>query len=142
MMNTPRLVALAFLLLATPARFGGGFAADSGAHPPTSAPSPPAPPPAAPGDTSPPAPAPGKPQPYDQVITKEAKSNTGLLTTHTIGDKYYFEIPVAVLGKDLLWVTSLERSQNFYGFGTTEVSERVIRFERRYVWKESRQGID
>ena len=27
---------------------------------------------------------------YDQVITKEAKSQKGVFSTHKVGDKYYF----------------------------------------------------
>ncbi len=74
----------------------------------------------------------GKPKPYAEVITKEAKSDlTGLFKTHQVDEKYYFEIPKAVLGKEVMWVTTTERSSAFYGFGQTEVQDRVIRFEKR-----------
>ena len=93
---------------------------------------PPAPPVGARPQTGPPPTAPGKPKPYAEVITKEAKSDlTGLFKTHQADDKYYFEIPKALLGKELMWVSSLERSSAFYGFGQTEVQDRVIRFEKR-----------
>lgn len=76
--------------------------------------------------------APGKPKPFAEVITKEAKSSRmGLFRTHTVGDKYYFEIPKAALGKEIMWVTTMERSSAFYGFGQTEVQDRVVRFEKR-----------
>ncbi|MCX6369268.1 MAG: zinc-dependent metalloprotease [Armatimonadetes bacterium] len=84
-----------------------------------------------PGQGAPPS-APGKPKPYADVITKEAKSDlTGLFKTHQIDDKYYFEIPKSALGKEVMWVTTLERSSAFYGFGQTEVQDRVVRFEKR-----------
>lgn len=74
----------------------------------------------------------GKPKPYAEVITKDAKSDvTGLFKTHTVDEKYYFEIPKAVLGKEVMWVTTMERSSAFYGFGQTEVQDRVVRFEKR-----------
>ena len=93
---------------------------------------PPAPPAGAKPQTGPPPTAPGKPKPYAEVITKEAKSDlTGLFKTHQVDDKYYFEIPKVLLEKELMWVSSLERSSAFYGFGTTEVQDRVIRFEKR-----------
>lgn len=34
----------------------------------------------------------GDPQPYDRVITKDAKSKIGIFTVHQIKDRYYFEI--------------------------------------------------
>lgn len=102
---------------------------------PTPTPQGPTPGQATPGRQTPgPGAAPGvaaKPKPYAEVITKNAKTSAGLFKTHIVDDKYYFEIPTSALNKELLWVTSLERSQTFYGFGNTELKERVIRFERR-----------
>src|SRR6185503_21313651 len=39
-------------------------------------------------------------RPYDRVITKDAKSDEGLFTVHRIGDRLYYEIPTAQLGKE------------------------------------------
>ena len=33
------------------------------------------------------------PRPYSEIITGKAKTDRGLLTTHRVDDKYYFEIP-------------------------------------------------
>lgn len=88
-------------------------------------------PPGAGRPAGPPASAPGKPKPYAEVITKDAKSDDGLFTTHQVDDKWYWEIPKSVLGKDILWNTDLERSQSLFGFGTTEIQNREIRFERK-----------
>src|SRR4026208_1535138 len=49
-------------------------------------------------------------RPYDRVITKEAKSDEGLFTVHRIGDRLYYEIPTAQLGKEFLWVTQIART--------------------------------
>ncbi len=93
---------------------------------------PPTPPVGPKPQVGPPPTVPGKPKPYVEAITKEAKSDlTGLFKTHQVEDKYYFEIPKALLNKELMWVSSLERSSAFYGFGQTEVQDRVIRFEKR-----------
>jgi hypothetical protein len=43
-----------------------------------------------------------EPRPYERVITKEAKSDEGLFTIHTIKDKVYYEIPKNELGKEFL----------------------------------------
>src|SRR5215475_12170012 len=42
------------------------------------------------------------PQPYDRVITKDAKTTKGLFTVHQIRERYYYEIPKSELGKELL----------------------------------------
>src|ERR1035441_32486 len=47
------------------------------------------------------------PQPYDKVITKDAKTKKGLFLVHQIKDKFYYEIPKAELNKEFLW-NSLE----------------------------------
>jgi len=57
---------------------------------------------------------PGRPEPqpeikpYDRVITKEAKSDEGVFTIHTIKDKVYYEIPKSELGKEFLWVSQIQ----------------------------------
>ena len=40
-----------------------------------------------------------EPQPYDKVITKDAKSKKGIFTVHQIKDKYYYEIPKSEFDK-------------------------------------------
>ena len=54
------------------------------------------------------------PRPYDQVITKEAKTDDGIFKVHRIGETLYYEIPKAQLGKDFLWQTP----RNFLDFFT------------------------
>lgn len=109
--------------------------------PKTPAPQPPGPKPAPtkPADTKPadakaadakPATKPGEPKPYKDVITAEAKSDKGLFTVHKIDEKIYFEIPVALYNKDLLWQTEIAQTGAGVGFGGTHVGEKVIRFSR------------
>ena len=72
-----------------------------------------------------------KPKKYEEVITKEAKTDDGLFKTHVIDDKLFFEIPKSQLGKEILWVTTFGRTSVGYGYGGTEINDRVVRFEKR-----------
>lgn len=45
------------------------------------------------------------PRPYREVITDKAISKKGMFTVHKVDDKYYFEIPNSMLGKEILAVT-------------------------------------
>lgn len=74
---------------------------------------------------------PSKPRPYAEVITKDAKTDDGLIRTHQIDDRVYFEIPTAVLGKEMLWVTSLRETQLGTGYGGQQTGDRVVRWEKR-----------
>jgi hypothetical protein len=42
-------------------------------------------------------------KPYDEVITKDAKTSPGLFIVHRVDDKVYLEIPIAALGKTAMW---------------------------------------
>ena len=71
-----------------------------------------------------------QPQAYDKVITKDAKSKTGLFTVHEVKDKYYYEIPKTELNLEFLLVTQIARTTLGVGYGGQFVSERVVRWER------------
>ena len=51
-----------------------------------------------------------EPRPYERVITKDAKSDEGVFTIHTIKDKVYYEIPKSELGKEFLWVSQIAKT--------------------------------
>ena len=70
-------------------------------------------------------------KPYDDVITKEAKSDPGVFTTHRVKDKLFYEIPSSMLGVEFLWVTQIARTQAGHGYGGTGVGNRVVRWELR-----------
>lgn len=70
-------------------------------------------------------------RPYERVITKEAKSTPGIFTVHQVKDKYYYEIPLAELGKDFLWVQQIARTTLGVGYGGQALGSRVVRWERR-----------
>ncbi len=68
---------------------------------------------------------------YEDVITKEAKTDDGLIKVHRIGEQMLYELPPAVLDQELLWVITFAQTQTGYGYGGTEVLDRVVRWTRR-----------
>ncbi len=71
-----------------------------------------------------------EPRPYDEVITKDAKTKSGIFTVHEVKEKYYYEIPKTELNKEFLFVTQIARTTLGVGYGGQFVSERVVRWER------------
>jgi len=68
---------------------------------------------------------------YNEVITAEAVSDTGLFITHRVKDKLYYEIPEHELGEELLLVTRLAKAQTGTGWSGQRVNNQVVRWERR-----------
>src|SRR5690242_18045775 len=56
------------------------------------------------------------PQPYDRVITKDAKTSKGLFTIHQIRERYYYEIPKSELGKEFLWNSQIAKTAIGVGY--------------------------
>lgn len=71
------------------------------------------------------------PKPYDEVITEDATSDPGLFLVHRLEDDVFFEIPVAELGKDMLWVTQIAETEAGYSWAGMPVGHRVVRWEQR-----------
>ena len=72
---------------------------------------------------------------YKEVITSKAKSDEGLFTTHLVGDKLYYEIPVDLLEKDMLLVSRIAKVPAGFGGGYvnagSKVNEQVVRWSKR-----------
>src|SRR5262245_21916410 len=92
------------------------------AEPPAQTPAP-----ARPGVTPPES----EPQPYDKVITKDAKSRKGIFTVHQVKEKFFYEIPKEALDKEFLWTTQIARTVDGAGYGGQALSNRVVRWELR-----------
>src|SRR5437588_4166146 len=45
------------------------------------------------------------PRPYAQVITARAHTEKGGITVHKVDDRYFFEVPDSLMGRDFLMVT-------------------------------------
>jgi hypothetical protein len=71
-----------------------------------------------------------EPQPYEKVITKDAKSKKGIFTVHQVKDKYYYEIPKKEFNKEFLWVAQIARTTLGVGYGGQALGNRVVRWER------------
>ncbi|MFL6467100.1 MAG: zinc-dependent metalloprotease [Pyrinomonadaceae bacterium] len=69
------------------------------------------------------------PQPYEKVITKDAKTKKGLFTVHQVKDKFYYEIPKSEIGKEFLWVTQIARTTLGVGYGGQALGRRVVKWE-------------
>lgn len=70
---------------------------------------------------------------YKEVITDEAKTDEGLITSHQIGDDYYFEISKDLLEKEILIVSRISghvKGLNFGGAGMKSRPQQVIRFQK------------
>jgi hypothetical protein len=72
-----------------------------------------------------------EPQPYDKVITKEAKTAKGLFTVHQIKDTFYYEIPKSELGKDFLWNSQIAKTTIGVGYGGGQFADLVVRWEQK-----------
>ncbi len=69
------------------------------------------------------------PQPYDRVITKDAKTARGAFIVHQIKERYYYEIPKSELGRDYLWNTQIAKTTLGAGYGGGQLADRVVRWE-------------
>lgn len=74
-------------------------------------------------------------KPYKEIITDKAVSDQGVFTVHKVDDKYYFEIPDAMLKKEFLLVTRLTKAAAGMRTGTSgyagdQIGQQVIAFEK------------
>ena len=82
----------------------------------------------------------GVPQPYASVIKPDFQSQRGFITVHYSknDDRYFFEIPDTLMGRDLLFVN---RVANAYadmrngnkGYSGDQIGQSVYRFERGHA---------
>lgn len=75
------------------------------------------------------------PRPYKEVITDKAKTDEGLFKVHRLDDKWYFEVPDSLLGRDILVVGRISKSaaglsNGFSGYAGDIINNNVIRFEK------------
>ncbi|HSK13385.1 MAG TPA: DUF5117 domain-containing protein, partial [Phnomibacter sp.] len=75
------------------------------------------------------------PKPFKEVITDKAKAQKGLFTVYEQEGKYFFEIPNAMMGRDILTVTRISKSAAGFrsgggGYAGDDVNQNMIRFEK------------
>jgi ribosomal protein S18 acetylase RimI-like enzyme len=71
-----------------------------------------------------------QPKPYKEVITEKAISHTGLFTVHRVEDKWYFELPDSILGRDILVSTRYSRTSAGGNYGGEQVNLQTIHWEK------------
>ncbi|MFD0798666.1 zinc-dependent metalloprotease [Maribacter chungangensis] len=70
-------------------------------------------------------------KPYDKVITKDAKTDSGLFDVHIVEDKHYYEIPDSLFNKEMLMVTRISKTASKIGFGGGKINTKVLRWEKK-----------
>src|SRR6266850_1981032 len=81
-------------------------------------------------DTTPKPPKP-KIRPFKEVITDRAKADSGLFIVFTQADSTFYEIPDAMLGRDMLLVSRMARTATNIGYGGEEINDGVVRWSRQ-----------
>jgi len=75
-----------------------------------------------------------QPKPYASVITDKAITRRGMITTHKLEDKFFFEIADSTLGRDILVVSRIAKSgaevRAAQGYAGDQIGSAVIRFEK------------
>ena len=71
------------------------------------------------------------PKPYNKIITKDAKSDVGLFTVHSLDDKFYYEIPDSLFDREMLMVTRISKTAAGLGFGGGKQNTQVLRWEKK-----------
>ena len=70
------------------------------------------------------------PKPYKEVITAKAKTTTGLFKVHQIEEKYFYEIPDSLFGRDMLMVVRIAKTANGLGYGGENTNNLMVRWEK------------
>lgn len=73
----------------------------------------------------------GEIQPYNKVITKEAKTDKGLFDTHLVGEKHFYEIPDSLFNKEMLMVSRISKTASGIGFGGGKINTQVLRWQKK-----------
>jgi len=75
------------------------------------------------------APAEG-PKPYNQVITAQATTDSGVFIIHRIGEKLFYEVPRRMLGREFRLVVDRRGTVRGLGYAGEQISARVVRWDR------------
>jgi hypothetical protein len=74
-------------------------------------------------------------KPYSEIVTKGTKTQTGFFTVHQKDNKYFFEVPNAILGREILIVSRIAKASadmrnGSAGYAGDQIGETVYRFEK------------
>lgn len=72
---------------------------------------------------------------YENIIKNGPGESKGFCLFHYVDNKYYFEVPDSVLGKDILVVNRIAKAaaqvrpdNNYSGYGADQIGENIIQF--------------
>ena len=68
---------------------------------------------------------------YEDIVTDDAITDKGLFDIHQVDDKYYYEIPDSLFGREMLVVTRIAKTASGIGFGGGKQNTQVLRWEKR-----------
>jgi hypothetical protein len=71
------------------------------------------------------------PKPYDQVITHQATTDSGVFIVHRVSDKLFYEIPRGELSQEFLLVSDYAATQEGTRYGGENYDSRVVRWQRQ-----------
>lgn len=71
-----------------------------------------------------------KPKTFKDFIPDKAHSMYGMINVHQVEEKYYFEIPNSIFGRDIMAVTRMSKAPTGAGYGGELANRQVIRFEK------------
>jgi len=77
---------------------------------------------------------PAKAKTFSDVIPADAITDPGLFTIHRVGQKYFFEIPKAILGRDILVASVISghvKGLNFGGAGMRSRPQQIVRWQHQ-----------
>ncbi len=67
---------------------------------------------------------------YSDVITEDAVTSEGLFDTHMIDGDLFYEIPLDMLGREMLLLTRIARTPAGVGYGGSKANTSTVRWER------------
>ncbi|MFS4454975.1 zinc-dependent metalloprotease [Maribacter sp. 2304DJ31-5] len=70
-------------------------------------------------------------QPYNKVITSDAKTDAGLFDVHVVDNKHYYEIPDSLFNREMLMVSRISKTASNIGFGGGKINTQVLRWEKK-----------
>lgn len=67
---------------------------------------------------------------FRDFVPDTARSMEGMLTVHQVKDKYFFELPDSIFGRDIMTVTRIAKTPTGAGYGGEQANRQVVRFEK------------
>jgi len=71
------------------------------------------------------------PKKYEDVITAKTKTKDGLFKVHQVDEKFYYEIPEKLYGRDMLMYNEIAQAPPGVGYSGSPGNTRMVRWERR-----------